>query len=521
MSPFQEFRSWLRHGQPAERFAAAVAVLAAVAVGAWLVVPGAAPNDAALGATTTGSAATGTGATDAATSAGTGPSAGVGGTTAAGDAAGTGTAAGSGAGTSAAGAAAGPGAAAATGTSGAGCKAPPGSGPGISATQLKVAVTLTEIAGFVGNSALGVAPVEEQQKYYETMVDATNKEGGVGCRKLVAKYYKVNPIDRDGMHAICLNIAEEGVFAVLDTGSYVVTGPDCFAQHKIPYIGAFFVTERQRKQFFPFVFGSDTFDHLYRNTVFALKDRGFFDPANGFKKLGVIYENCNAELWPESQGFLREAGVKDSDVVTYNFGCPSAPQPNDVAQAILTFQRAGVTHLLPIAGGEATLYLFTPAAQQQRFKPVYGVPDSTVIVTAYGSQPPDKDNMDGAVAITDSRTAEERTPGMVPTAGTKRCDAILGARGIPPTWKAPAAAGNTCNQFWMVQAAVNNASSLRPEDLVVGLQRAKSIDFSYPQGANDFTKPGTTTGGQGWRVAQFTKDCACWKLIQRDFRPSY
>ena len=40
------------------------------------------------------------------------------------------------------------------------------------------------------------------------------------------------------------------------------------------------------------------------------------------------------------------------------------------------------------------------------------------------------------------------------------------------------------------------------------------------QGPNDFqAAPRTTTGGQFWRVAQFFRDCSCWRLTDRDFKP--
>ena len=57
--------------------------------------------------------------------------------------------------------------------------------------------------------------------------------------------------------------------------------------------------------------------------------------------------------------------------------------------------------------------------------------------------------------------------------------------------------------------------------LQAGLQRTKSIDFSYPQGANDFTGNRVTTGGQFWRVVQFMPSCKCWQVVQRDFKRGF
>jgi hypothetical protein len=62
---------------------------------------------------------------------------------------------------------------------------------------------------------------------------------------------------------------------------------------------------------------------------------------------------------------------------------------------------------------------------------------------------------------------------------------------------------------------------MQPEAMAAGLQRTKSIVFSFPQGPNDFTAPRTTTGGQYWRVDQFFKSCGCWRVADATFRPTH
>jgi hypothetical protein len=92
---------------------------------------------------------------------------------------------------------------------------------------------------------------------------------------------------------------------------------------------------------------------------------------------------------------------------------------------------------------------------------------------------------------------------------------------LKPTYQQPPLAGNACDQLWMLRAAVENAPAIRADALAAGLQRAKSVEFSYPQGPNDFSANRVTTGGQFWRVAQFVRSCKCWQLIDRDFHGSY
>jgi hypothetical protein len=108
---------------------------------------------------------------------------------------------------------------------------------------------------------------------------------------------------------------------------------------------------------------------------------------------------------------------------------------------------------------------------------------------------------------------------MRPTPATVRCDAILRKAGIAPTYQSMA--GLACDELWMLKAAIEHAPAVRPDALAAGLQRARSVDFAYPGGPNDFSRPGTTTGGQFWRVAQFEPSCRCWRVIDPTFRPSY
>lgn len=521
MTPFQTFRSWTRTAPAGERAMGFTAMFVTLALLAWALSGiGGGGGSSGLGLTAGTAAPVGAGGAPVAADAGgatpgaASPVPGAGGGTAAAPAAGGATAADPAA-------AADPTAATGDPAESAAPNCAPGDGRGIADGELRIAITLTEIAGVIGNTAFGIPPPDDQQAIYDAVIASINSAGGVACRTLVPAYYTVNPADRGDLQAKCLDIVDDGLFAVLDTGSYIVTGPGCFAQNGIPYFSAFLTTERLRTELFPYVFASDTIDHTYRNTVFALRDLGFFDPAGGFVKLGVPYTTCNAEHWPYVQGLLHEIGVSDDRIVTYNFGCPQTVNPADMQQAVTHFQTSGVTHVLAAAGGENTLFLFTPVAERQGFRPRYGVADAGVIQTAYGTQPPDRNNMHGAIAITNARNGEERTPGMTPTAGTQACDAILTGAGFGTTWQEPPLAGNACNQLWMFRAAADNAPALQPEGLVAGLQASEPVDFSYPWGLSDFSTPGKTTAQAGWRQAQFSRDCACWTLVSPDFRPDY
>lgn len=519
MRPFQEFRLWARRAPARERVTASVAGLIAIALLVWLVVPDSDDSStdvAVLGDSPGAPGGSTTGATD-----GTAPGAAGGGAAApvagagGGDGGGTAPVGGDGGATGAGGQSE-------AGSGAQGCVSPPGEARGITADEVHVAIALTELIA-VGNQLFDIPTPEEARADFEAAIAGINAEGGVACRTLVAQYVNADPTNESQMMQLCRDIADSDVFAVVDTGS-LATRPAvlaCFGQLQVPYFGAFFITQEAQQEFYPYLYSFYTKEHVYWSTAFALRDIGFFDPANGFQKLGFIYRDCEQAAIDAFRAWIREAGVPDEQVVTYDVGCPALfATEADLAQAVLTFQREGVTHVVP-ANFQGDIARFTAQAEQQGFRPRYGFPDEALLSIAQGSRSPDPDNIANAVAITLSREGENNTPGMTPTAGTERCNAYRATAGLPPVYDVPANAGHACDQLWMLQAALGQANQLSATALPVGLQRTGSIDFSFPQGANDFTGERVTTGGQFWRVAQFMPDCECWRVIQPDFRRGY
>ena len=388
-------------------------------------------------------------------------------------------------------------------------------------TEIHIAIALVNIYGPAANDTFGIPDPDTQTAIWNALIDGTNARGGIACRKLVASFYKANPADPSNLQATCLDIAESAPFIVFDSGSYSQTGPLCFAQNQMPYFGGYMLTQKQATEGYPYLFDLGNFDALFKDAVFAFHDRGAFDTANGFKKLGVFYHDCSPELMSQQLDWLHQVGLQDSQISTYNFGCPTAfANPSDVAQAIVQFKAQGVSHVTYV-DAKGDFQEFTTAAESQGFRPQYVLADDELIGISYGNLRPNTANIANAQIVTIARSGEERTPGMTPTAGTQRCDELFTSHGMQPTYKQEQLAGNACNMLWMLQAAAENAPALQRDALAAGLQTAQSIDFSYPSGPNDFTGDQVTTAGQFWRVDQFFEDCECWRVIDPEFHRNY
>jgi hypothetical protein len=527
MTPFQQFRFWLRRAPAGERSAAAMASALVLTVLVWVLLPSSGAGTPSSLATdvnggstgTTGASTTETGATG--TAGGTGPPTGTSGAAALGA---TGIVRGPApSGTSAAvtSSAIASGGTTSAGTTGGGTSCPAGSGPGLSTSRLKVAVILVNIVGPAANSLFGVATPDQQKAFFEAAIKDVNASGGAGCRQITAQYFKGNPADQSNLNQLCLDIQGAGVFAVLDAGAYAqFPQVDCYARATIPYFGSSMLSGTQQQRYYPYLFEFDTMDHIYRNTVLALKGRGFFDTSKGFKKLGFIYRDCDATVISNQKKLL--SSIVGSAMVTYNVGCPNAlANPADIQQAVLSFKRAGVTHVTT-ASFVGDFASFTKAAQQQGFKPRYGLADDALVAISNGSQAPDPDNIADAVAIAGNRSGEETTPGTRPSAGTVRCNAAFKRYGnLGNVYTLPYGAGDACALVSMFDAAADHTQVLQRNALAAGLQRAKSVEMSFPQGPNDFTGNRVTTGGQYWRPLQFHLSCKCWQITNRTFTRTF
>lgn len=514
MTPFQQFRLWARRAPAGERVLAAVgAGLAALAIG-WLLVPASdtGPTETVLSGSS-GTASPGTASSELG-SAAAAPEQSAGGATA--EAGGATTA-------STVAAAGGATGAAANRTTDGGCVSPPGSDQGITATHIKIAILMFNIAGpDTANEAFGLPSVSMQKELWELGFKYINDSGGVACRKLVPLFYTVNPYDQNQWQATCLDVVEAKPFIVIDQAAIYPAFLACYPQHQLPFLNGSQISKLELEKYYPYVFAVGEWDRAYRNTVMALNQRGFFSPENGFKKLGYFYQDCDPEIPGKFQGWLGELGLTSDKVVTQNLGCPGIyGNAANVQQAVLKFQQNGVTHVTQ-TGATGDFITFTKVAEQQRYRPKYGIPDEGIAAVSYGTNPPDYNNLVDAIAITNARYAEERTPNYAPSPGTVKCNAFMTANGQKPSYQQPLGqGGTTCNFVWLIAAMVNHAPSLQRTSLAAGLQAAKSIDYSYPWGPGDYTGPRVTVSGQFWRPFQFMKNCNCWTVIDANFKPSF
>src|SRR5437879_1606573 len=182
MSPFLQFRLWLRDGPAGERVLAGVGTVAVVALVVLALIPVTRRSDNGVTAAT-GATASANGSTPASGGAGSGTAPAKPG---AANPGGRSSVAGGGTGTG--GGASSPSASAgATGP----CSGTKGSSLGVTPTEVKIVTTNISLGGSIGNGAFDIRG--DLQAIAQAAADDINEKGGVACgRKIALKQYDVN-----------------------------------------------------------------------------------------------------------------------------------------------------------------------------------------------------------------------------------------------------------------------------------------------------------------------------------------
>jgi hypothetical protein len=516
VTPFLQFRHWVRRGPAAER--AVTAVIGAIVLG--FVIWAAVPSGSVAGVGGGPQAVGATGASDE-TAAGAGEKS----AAATGDASPTSAPAAAVASVAETASSTADGAAPAATQAANPCADLRSTDQGVTATTINIDVVLFQLAGAASNKFIGVPEPAEQQRDYEAVINSINKAGGIQCRKIAAKYYTGNFLDTSQQHATCLQIVQDKPFAVLDNVALDSTqqGRDCVAENKIPLFdtGAILGSET-RGRLFPYLFTiAGQFDVAIRNSIFGAQKLGWY---KGMNKIGILADDCFPEVNAQIVQNLGELGITQKQIVSYVFsGCPTIPPPQEVEQAVLTFQTSGVTHVLDLSQVPKSGY-FSKAAQAQNYHPKYNVTGGAPSVfdgSSGSSAGPDPANFDGAISITELSYGEQNTPGLAHSPATATCNKIMAGAGLQPVEKQGAFfGGSVCNVTWMFQMAADRASPLTRLNLVVGLAKVGPWLQSFPGGSGVFDRPGLVSAGQHWRADIYDGSCPCFRIPDPTWHPS-
>jgi len=395
--------------------------------------------------------------------------------------------------------------------------------------SLSVAATIINISGgSLNNSTVGVPSAQAQETDWNLVTNSINSSDTAGGHKLVVKFFDVNPIDTAAVQQTCLNIVAARPFLVIDSGVLTSSGAsDCIPAHQIPLAGSY-LTKQELTKYAPYYLNDgDIPEDAIANGIRGLKQLGWFGSSKGFKKLGIVHQDCTPQLYSDERSALQTAGVPSNDVIDYNLGCPAGQSdtPASMEQAVLSFKEAGVTDVTEV--DLVDFALFTQVAAQQNYKPQYTLTDpgfADVSSRETGSGSVNAANLNGAVDVADTGYGEANTPGITPSGDTKRCDAIYSKGGQPSVYQqADGYGGDVCDYLWLVQALLQHDPSVRPSGLETDMHSIGAIPVSYPGAPTNFSAApvGAGYGISYWRPIYFHASCTCFEVPNSTWHPPF
>lgn len=363
----------------------------------------------------------------------------------------------------------------------------------------------------------------------DAFVEHANDRGGVLGRRIEPVKVSPNLMSRDDQRQKCIELTEsEGVFAVVDSWAFwLETSSACItAEHQTILVSGSPGSADNVRLGFPYAVSPYKDDNRkMKDLVVAAEAAGYFNPTQGFEKLGILADQCAPSIL-DAPGDGLHARLEAAGVTSWSefrSGC----EPTDAdgsQQAVLQFRQDGVTHVLavtrpPVVKG------FLDAAAASQFFPEYFVGDYLNLILGGLVDEYEPSGFDGALGVTQTHAGEGAVDKpLSPLA--QACSDILEEHGLPPITSAPPddlgddlEVLELCENFFLfLQVATAAGPELTRATWIdalprVGEFRGASTDLSR------FDRPGKTTGGETMKLVQWHRDCTCWKELT-DFGPA-
>lgn len=392
---------------------------------------------------------------------------------------------------------------------------PQASDQGVSAETIKIAFTLNRPAGLNATGfAFGLR--DDDAEAVQALVEHVNAAGGVQGRKLDVLTVDIDPTNRSQWQAACLSLTEdEKVFAVLNPGSYLGTGHQCYLEHQVPQVTSGSVS-MPRSMFDQgqgyIVSGGANANRVLLNWAESMQRAGVI--GDGKSKVGLLMDDCPEyiEPWKQLQGHLSSTGVEFTGV---QVSCDIGAAQQQVPAAVLQLRQDGA-ELVLLGTIFSTAQTFMQQAEAQGWQPRYSVSDlwANNVDPLSKNFPPNQ--FDGAIGSAFNHSGGEAAK--VPYApGVVRCNEMITAAGLPPITEQMGKDAQVvahCDNFFLFLAVM--------ERLPVNFTRAQWAAAAPSVGGFALTAwshtanlgPGKYEGGDAYAVIEWQRECTCWLQVR-------
>ena len=398
---------------------------------------------------------------------------------------------------------------------------------GVTPDSIKLGFTILNLAG-VEQAGYAAQLRSDVPQVIDALVEEANKNGGVLGRQIEAVKKSVDILSADDQRRKCLEFTQtDKVFAVIDSYNFAVyeSSRACFAvENQTPLLINSAGSSAEVRKTAPYVVSDGkTSNRAVKDLVYGARANGFFDSAKGFRKLGLLTDSCDVHaLESKTDGlkqYLREVGVDSWS--EYRADCDISSQQRGGAQAVLQHVQDDVTHVMLLTIGAGAENYLRAANAQLNYRPKYWVGDFKSLSNDGTADSFNPDQFDRTRAVTQLHEGE-RVLGKPFSRTARECSQIFTDRGLAPVtdYSFDSEVLYLCAHLKLfIEIASNVGPHLtRPGwgDAVstVGKFRSAWVDLAI------FDEPGKQSGGDTVATIEWRRECVCWVQI-KGFRSAY
>lgn len=359
-----------------------------------------------------------------------------------------------------------------------------------------------DAASAFGLSGVNFGHTEAQMR--EILKDL-NARGGLGGRRVELVVHDVRTSDAQSnpsaaAQAACETFTRDNkVLAAVSSLAALnatIVFPSCMAKAGVPLLVGDLAPHSNKdfERFAAALFGLGVLNSDRIGTILAdrLVAQRYFTgwdvrrgaPGSAPVKLGILYLQQAPAFKDALIARLRPQGIQP---VVFGYNATVSDLPTQMASAQLRFASEGVTHVA-IEEGSAALF-FLPAAEQQRYRPRYGIQSLDALTTLESALP--KEQFVGSIGVGWSQYSDvdqSNDPGDTSRASA-RCRSMMKAAGDDPSNRtAFFLMAVNCDAVALLETAVQLTGSVTSQGVRVGIERAggrvaSSFTFAVRYGA--------------------------------------
>ena len=351
----------------------------------------------------------------------------------------------------------------------------------------------------------------------EILIDWFNDHGGVAGHKIVPVFHATDPLNQQAQVA-CDDFTTDHHVNVVISGAVLpsINVPDCLAKKGVSLFWNYhyFLDQGLLEQYSPYLyqpFGISA-ERLAPALVDTLAAGDYFagrgvPPATS---VGILrYDRAEQKRFSENmlRPRLADRGFTVGDEVAVSPPPSAAAAPDTAAQianAIMRFRRANVTHVIFVPTGGVLPFIFLSAAEAQQYRPRYAM--TTLDIPYFVRDQSPTQQLDGALAAGWSPPSDVDHPDEPPGALRQQCWDLTASR----------TANRYCDALFLLDDALGRVSGVDAASVQAGMESLGDVESVFALAER--YAPGRHDGASAVRLLAFVNDCECWRYTG-DLRP--